>query len=402
MSAKMEPMHTSPHPRTSRHPVLLGLLEAFRIDLIVVPSFLVIATVFWIVGLGSQLPYSTIPHWALSLWSVVNGLSVSTMGFGFSLTPSLVTLGLWALLAAAASRIVAELAGSELLDSMERRRQWWTHIGVALGSLLIAYALPLLVLSTMFGDSEITGLGILRFLLLLLSAVVMGFVRARGPKDIPRLRHCDRPVWGVVAGLVRRLLFGALLLGLLVIVVAVVFRWSAISESMQVYSSPLAARIGLTILQILFAPGILFSALSWISGAGVRIGRDETSSLFNPAQGPVPDVPVLHLLVGSYPDWTLAAPALLVLLGVLAVVSKRHHAREVCEASWWGIGMSVAVLFVLFEITALFSGGAMGPLDLAEVGPPVLRSALAVSMWIGAGLSLGLLLTKLDSIKPAE
>ncbi|RAF51923.1 hypothetical protein DN546_37545, partial [Burkholderia multivorans] len=61
-------MHTSPPQSSTRHPVLLGMVEAFRLGLIVVPSAFVVATVFWLVGLGAQLDYSIIPEWALALW----------------------------------------------------------------------------------------------------------------------------------------------------------------------------------------------------------------------------------------------------------------------------------------------------------------------------------------------
>ncbi|MGV2481171.1 UNVERIFIED_CONTAM: hypothetical protein IGO34_30710, partial [Salmonella enterica subsp. enterica serovar Weltevreden] len=84
-------------------------------------------------------------------------------------------------------------------------------------------------------------------------------------------------------------------------------RWADLAEAMEAYSSPLSAGIGLVVVQVLFAPGALFSALSWIAGTGVGIG-DGVSSAFLTASGPVPDVPVLELLVGGYPVWAKAAP----------------------------------------------------------------------------------------------
>lgn len=317
MSAKMGEMHTSPHPRTHRHPVLLGLLEALRIDLIVVPAAFVIATIFWIIGLGSRLPYSDIPEWAFSLWGVVHGLSVSTMGFDFSLAPSLITLGVWFLLAAGAKRLVAAFTEPETHDTDFVEPLWWKAIVTALATYAIAYAGPLITLTLVLGDGTMTPFAFLRLALMLLSASAAGYLWVRGVDDIPRLQDLDVDVWEAGAHLVKRLLWGSAFLSVIIIATGIVLRWDELAESLQSYSSPLSAGVGLLTVQILFAPGILFASLSWIAGTGVGVGADGPSSAFHVATGPVPDVPVLQLLVGEYPEWTNAAPVLLILLGIL-------------------------------------------------------------------------------------
>ncbi|SMY00544.1 hypothetical protein BANT10_03192 [Brevibacterium antiquum] len=395
----MEEMHTSPHPRTHRHPVLLGLLEALRIDLIAVPAAFVIATVFWIIGLGSQLPYSIIPEWAFALWGVVHGLSVSTMGFEFSLAPSLITLGVWFFFAAGAKRLVAGFTEAGLDDTDSMEASWWKPVLVAVATYVIAYAVPLIVLTLLVGEATLTPLGFLRLALMLLSASVAGFLWVRGVDDIPRLQNLDSEVWDAGASLIKRLLWAAAFLSVLVLATGIVLRWDELAQSLQGYSSPLSAGVGLLMIQILFAPGILFASLSWIAGTGVSVGDGALSSVFQTAAGPVPHVPVLQLLVGDYPAWTNAAPVLLVLVGVLSVIVGRGHARVVMMASWLGLATAAVKLFVVLQVLAIFARGAMGPLGLSAFGPSALTSALVVTAWLAVGMAGGLLLTRLSDMQ---
>ncbi|TGD28907.1 hypothetical protein EB835_16915 [Brevibacterium sp. S22] len=373
-------------------------MEVVKIDLIVVPASFVVSTVFWIIGLGSQLPYSAIPEWSFALWATVSGLSVSTLGFDFSLAPSLVTLGLWFLVAAAAKRVVDIAAAASRTESEDDPGGWWALMGTAVGTFAVAYAGPLLALAVLVGQATVTPLGFLRFFLFLISAVGWGFVRVRGIGDIPGLSMIADGAWSVASRLVRRLLWAAVAAAAIVLVIGIVLRWNDVSETVQVYSSPVAAGIGLIIVQVLFAPSIFYSALSWIAGTGVSIGGAGTSSAFRSTSAPVPDVHVLRLLSGDYPGWTAAAPALLVLLGLLCVILGRVRAREVAEQSWMGLGIAIGVLFVTFEILALFAGGALGPLGLSGFGPSALTSALAITGLTGVGMAAGLLLIRLSGL----
>ncbi len=392
-------MHTSPHPQFLRRTVFAAFLEVVKIDLIVVPVAFVAATVFWIVGLGSQLPYSVIPEWAFALWAAVSGLSVSTLGFDFSLAPSLVTLGLWFLVAAAVRRLIAGCAAGGADDGEDVPGDWWKAAAAALATFVLAYAGPLLALAVLVGEATVTPLGFGRLFLFLVSSVAFGFFRARGIGDIPGLRVIDDEIWDIGTRLVRRLLWGALAASLIVLAAGLVLRRHDVAESLQVYSSPVAAGVGLLIVQLLFAPGILYSVLSWSAGTGVGLGGSASSSAFHSTTSPLPDVPVLQLLTGDYPAWTVAAPAVLILLGLLSTILGRARAAEVREGAWTGIGVAAVLVFVCFEVLALFSSGALGPLGLANFGPSPLTSAVAVTVWIGVGMALGLLLIRLSALQ---
>lgn len=398
----MEVMHTSPHPQPHRRAIFAALLEVAKIDLIIVPAGFVVAIIFWIVGLGSQLPYSAIPEWAFALWATISGFSVSTLGFEFSLAPSLATLGLWFLVAAAAKRLVdptaddADEAAADADDDGAGR--WWALIAVGLGTFAVAYAGPLVALAVIVGHATVTPFGFLRFFLFVLTAVAAGFLHVRGIGDIPGLRRLDDETWSVGVRLARRLLWGGLALAVLVLAVGFAFRWGDVVESLQVYSAPTAAGIGLLIVQILFAPGLLFSAVAWSAGTGIGVGGGEVSSAFRATSSPVPDVPVLQLLAGDYPVWTMAAPALLVLLGLLCAILGRERATELLASSWSGLGVAVGLILVGSAVLGFFSRGALGPLGLAGFGPtPV--SALAITVWIGVGLAIGLLLIRLFRVQ---
>src|SRR5699024_12727944 len=92
----------------------------------------------------------------------------------------------------------------------------------------------------------------------------------------------------------------------------------------------------------------------------------------------------------------MAAPAVLIFLGLLATILGRDRAREVLEGSWSGIGIAAGIVFVGFEILALFSGGALGPLSLSDFGPSALTWAVVVTVWIGGAMAIGLPLISLS------
>lgn len=394
----MERMHTSPLPRTRRHPVLLGLLEALRLDLIVVPAAFVVSTVFWIIGLGSQLPYAIIPEWALALWSAIHGLSVSALGFDFSLAPGLVTAGVWILVALGSRRLVETCGEDDAEDDLAEQEGTRSAL-LAVATFVVAYSGPLLVAALLAGEAAATPFGVLRLVMLLVSAALAGWLLARGAEGIPVLGDLAPETLTSALDLAKRLLWGLLGASVIVVGLAAALRWDDMAESMDAYSSPLSAGIGLLAVQILFAPGILLGALSFSAGTGVSLGAGGLSSVFSTAIAPVPDVPVLQLLTGDYPDWTRFAPVLLVLVGLLSVILGRTHARAVLEASWTGAGLAALLVFAVLQLSALFSRGALGPLGLSEFGPPALTSALVVTAWTAAGIAAGLLLTRLSQLQ---
>jgi hypothetical protein len=247
-----------------------------------------------------------------------------------------------------------------------------------------------------------TPLGFLRLFLFLVTAVAWALIRVRGIGDIPGLAMIADETWSVATGLARRLLWAAVALSAIVLVVGIVIRWSDVAGTVQVYSSPVAAGIGLIVVQALFAPSIVYSALSWSAGTGVSIGGAGASSAFISSTAPVPDVHVLKLLEGDYPAWTAAAPALLVLLGLLCVILGRDRARDIAAQSWAGLGIAIGIVFVTFEVLALFAGGALGPLGLSGFGPSALTSALAITGWIGVGMAAGLLLIRLSGLHTVD
>src|SRR5699024_7863345 len=186
---------------------------------------------------------SVIPEWAFALWASVSGLSVSTLGFDFSVAPSLITLGLWSLVAAAACRLVDGIAADAPDDDVDGRGDWWTIMSTSMATFAVAYAGPLLAFAILVGQATVTPLGTLRLLLFRGSAVGFGFLRVRGVADIPGLRGLDE-IWDLGCRLARRLLWGALAAAVVILAVGIVLRWDDVSVSLQVYSSPVAAGVG--------------------------------------------------------------------------------------------------------------------------------------------------------------
>ncbi|MDN5636480.1 MAG: hypothetical protein L0G36_12685, partial [Brevibacterium sp.] len=81
------------------------------------------------------------------------------------------------------------------------------------------------------------------------------------------------------------------------------------------------------------------------------------------------------------------------------VIIGRDRAHQVMTASWPGLGVAAAKLFVVLQILAVFARGSMGPVGLSAFGPSALTSAVVITAWLGLGMTGGLVLTRLSDMQ---
>ena len=147
---------------------------------------------------------------------------------------------------------------------------------------------------------------------------------------------------------------------------------------------------GLLVLGLALVPNAVVWAVSWLAGPGFGVGVGTTVSPFAVELGAVPALPLLAALPGgAAPPWA-ALPALLLPLAAGVVAGHLLHrsaaapgsrARALLDAATAGASCGAA-----WAALAGLSGGAVGGLRLAEVGPSPWRVGLAVAAEVGLGV----------------
>jgi hypothetical protein len=220
-----------------------------------------------------------------------------------------------------------------------------------------------------------------------------------GLRLVVRRLRAPRPVLRVVPAAATAL--GVqLAAGLLLLVVAVVLRWDEVVLLHRSLHPGPAGGLVLVLAQLTVVPNLIVWALAFAAGPGFAVGTGSAVAPAGTHLGPLPAVPVLGALPGpgEYPAWIWALAALPVLAG--AVAGHRIWRRQEGTAAML---LDAAVLTVLHGLgwaaLAWLSGGPAGPGRLADVGPSVWRTALALAGETGAGALLvigtGLLMTRL-------
>ena len=154
--------------------------------------------------------------------------------------------------------------------------------------------------------------------------------------------------------------------------------------------------IALTTLQLALIPNLVIWAAAWFAGPGIAVGVGTSVSPVGTSLGTVPGLPILGVLPQGSLAFGFVGLLVPLLAGFLAaVLLRRRTAADVrppalTERLLTGLGVGV-VAGVLLGLLAWWSGGALGPGRLVEVGPNPLLVGVLVAVEVGIGASLGLL-----------
>ena len=104
---------TPAFPRiSSRHPIVIGALEALRIVLALGLTVLAVAIIAWFVAIAQLQPLRAVLSWAGTLVAASSGWELDG---GWGLPPTLLSLGLFAVLVSGLRRTRRALAANEVL-----------------------------------------------------------------------------------------------------------------------------------------------------------------------------------------------------------------------------------------------------------------------------------------------
>jgi len=396
--------------------VLLAALEALIVAAIGLGIALVPLTVLWATQFDLAVDWFVFWRAAVDVWLVGNGADLTV----HLAAPVVAALGLPA--AGTTFTITIALLGFAIVAATlgvrtGRRAAESRHRTLGVIAAVAAYAVVAALLTLSAGGGVVQpslAQGILLPTLVYGAGVVFGAwaPRPRTATGEPAPRD-DQPASGIrsrLQGLDRntRDALGAALRGgaaaataiiavsALAVTVLVLAQYGTVIGLYETVQAGVAGGIALTIAQLAFLPNLVVWAAAWFIGPGVALGAGTSISPLGTALGPVPGIP----LFGVLPHGTLGYGFLGLLVPVLAgfVCAWLAGQRMPRTSPEPGLGVQVAtglgmgvVAGVLLGLLAWWSGGALGPGRLAEVGPnPLLVAALAF-VEVGIAGSLGVI-----------
>lgn len=132
-------------------------------------------------------------------------------------------------------------------------------------------------------------------------------------------------VWAVIrAGFLAAV--AAVAGGALLLAAALAWNWDAVIAVYQDLGTDPAGDTALTALQLGYLPNMVVWALAWATGAGFSLGAGTTTSPFQTALGPLPEVPVLAAVPTGDP-WAFA-PGVLAIPVVAGLLAGWWFCRE--------------------------------------------------------------------------
>lgn len=407
LSSHMTPVRSeaaSPHTRGPGFRAGLGAAAA-SLAAVLTPALLA-----WVAAPESSVPWTSAVGIGSAGWFLGHGAPVRAGSGTITLTPLLLTalvLGSAWWGARRAFRSVG--AQRSVLDLGVRRDVLDTATGFAGGYGAMALVALLATLAGPAHPQPVWAvLAVLAVIVLAVlgavGPVVVGGWRATAPAAArwvdgavpPWARRAVGPAATALAGL-------AVAASLLVLGMLATHAGAVLTVADQLDTGPVGAMV-LVVGQLLLLPNLGLWALAWLAGPGFPVAVGSTVSLTAANPGLMPMVPVLAALPsgGPLPGWTVLAPAVPVLVGVLL-----GWRTGVADAHWWGgrsaqevplreraatAALAGVVAGLVVAVAAVLGTGGVGPGRLSTIGPPPWPFAVVLVgellggalLWLGA------------------
>jgi hypothetical protein len=187
--------------------------------------------------------------------------------------------------------------------------------------------------------------------------------------------------------------------GLVLVVVMVVARWSTVSGLHAAVNAGAVGGVVLTLGQLLVVPNLAVWGLAWLAGPGFQIADGGTVTLAGAHPGLMPMLPVLGALPtdGSWPGWLLWLLSVPVLAGGgIGWLGCRSLARLSSWRTKLASALTAAVTSAgCLTVLAVMGSGPVGVERLSAVGTrPWLFGAVLLGE-LAAGAAASVLVTQL-------
>lgn len=394
---------------------MLAALEALITVAIGIGISLVPLTLLWAVEYGFAIDWFAFWRASVDIWLLGNGVDirvalptgvVAGTGLAAAAEPFVVTI------APLAFTVFSVVMGARAGVRAAATR-YWQSAGAA-GLVTVVLLGGLLAISST--DDVLSPSALQAFLLPGLVygfGLVLGVIRGRhripagaegrigriadGIQDRldERFDRFDRAVFtaalrGGVAAVTGIIGVSAVLLGLLVLV-----NFGLVTSLYQSAQLGVAGGAVTTLAQIAFIPNLVVWTASWLIGPGFALGAGSSISPVNTIVGPVPGLPILGAVPSG--DFAFGFLGLLVpvLIGFFAATLVRPRlvaalaGRSLVRRLLAAVGIGV-VAGVTLGLLAWFSGGAIGPGRLADVGPNPWLVAVFATVEVTIAAAIGM------------
>lgn len=184
------------------------------------------------------------------------------------------------------------------------------------------------------------------------------------------------------------------------VTVLIAVNYATIISLYEAVQAGVEGGFALTLAQLAIVPNLVGWAAAWYIGPGVAVGVGTSVSPVGTLLGPIPGLPILGALPRGDLSFGFIALFVPILIGFLCGVVVRQRlgasrpaavrAPSALQHVLIGLGMGL-VAGVLLGLLAWWSGGAIGPHRLSDVGPnPLLVGGLA-ALEIGIAAAIGML-----------
>jgi hypothetical protein len=414
---------------------LLAALEALIVVAIGVGIALVPLSVLWASQFGLTIDFLVFWRAAVNVWLLGNGVDlavqldpavVAGLGLPGAEVPFSVTIGLlgFALLAA----LLGRHTGRRAAESPHRR------VGVT--TAIVVYGLLAAALALTAGTDALqpsVPQGILFPTAVFAAGVLIG-ARRRGDahahagderfghdgRDRGRLRRLVQPslprlqslprlptvqalpasVHSIAAAALRAgtaAAAGTIAVSAIAVCTLILVNYATIIGLYEAVQAGVLGGISLTLAQLALVPNLVIWAAAWFVGPGIAVGVGTSVSPAGTALGPVPGLPILGILPhGSlaFGFLGLLVPVLSGFVTALATRNREHRAGDP-EPTRGQLALTGAaagiVAGVILGLLAWWSGGALGPGRLVEVGPNAVLVGALAAVEVGVAAVLGML-----------
>lgn len=189
---------------------------------------------------------------------------------------------------------------------------------------------------------------------------------------------------------------GILCVAAMTVFVLILSNYATIIGLYETVQAGIMGGIALTALQLALIPNLVIWAAAWFVGPGIAVGVGTSVSPVGTSLGAVPGLPILGVLPQGSLAFGFVGLLVPLLIGYLAAVILRQRSAAdvppptITQRLLTGLGTGV-VAGVLLGLLAWWSGGALGPGRLVEVGPNPLLVGALVAVEVGFAACLGLL-----------
>jgi len=392
---------------------LLAALEALIVVAIGVGIALVPLTVLWGTHYGLGIDWFVFWRAAVDVWLLGNGVDLAVQ------LPVEVTTALGLAGAEAPFSLTIALLGFAVLAVLlgvrtGRRAATTDYRLTAAGAAVLTYALLAALLTLSAGTAVVTPApvqGILLPTLVFALGVLIGAWAPRRAAGTVLPGWLARPVTDQLNRIpaeVRSQLTAALrggtaaVAGILVLAgvavfVSVLANFATVIGLYETLQADVMGGISLTIGQLAFIPNIVIWAASWFAGPGIALGTGSSITPLGTSVSAVPGLPLFGVLPHGTLEFGFLGLLVPVLIGFVVAVlvrqglDKRANAPHGTARMLITGGLMGLVAGILLGLLAWWSGGAMGPGRLVDVGPNPLLVGVLTFVEVGIAAALGML-----------